>query len=207
MIDVSILPARTAEVFNLLAGSGLVHPFYLSGGTGLALQLKHRESEDMDFFSKNDFSPELLQSDVVKLGKLTNVTLAKGTLNCSLKGVKLQFLHYPYSLLEKPILYHNISISSLIDIACTKLITISSRGSKKDFIDLYFLLNHYSLSDLFHSLEKKYKAIDYNHIHILKSLEYFDEAEQQPMPRMVIPLQWTEVKKRMLAEVRESNLV
>src|SRR3989344_6726861 len=192
MIDTSILPKKTSAIFELLARTDFIRTFYLSGGTGLALQLKHRESEDLDFFSQNEFNPESLQTQIVKLGKLTNVTLDRGTLNCSLKGFKLQFLLCPYKLLEKPLTYQKLSVSSLIDVACTKLITISDRGHKKDFVDLYFLLQHITLTHLFDALTKKYININYNEAHILKSLFYFEEADEQPMPRMLIPVRWSE---------------
>ena len=155
MIDVSVLPKSTATVFHKIASLEFIKPFYLSGGTALALQLKHRQSEDLDFFTHHDFDSAMLQSDVSKLGLLTNVMLDKKTLNCVVSGVKLQFLYYPYNLLEKPLLFENVSISTVFDVACTKLITISSRGYKKDFIDLYFLLHSYSLPQLFDGLKRK----------------------------------------------------
>ena len=207
ILNSSILPQKTARMFDLLSHTEFIRNFYLSGGTGLALQLKHRESEDLDFFSRREFVPESIQSQVVKLGKLANVILDKGTLNCVLHGVKLQFLHYPYKLLEKPLTYHNLSISSLLDIACTKLITISSRGNKRDFIDLYFILEHYTLPQLFSALKKKYVAVEYNEVHILKSFVYFTDADKQPMPRMLISVQWKEVKRRTQQVVRESRIL
>jgi len=207
MIDISVLPQKTSEIFELLSHVDFISHFYLTGGTGLALQLKHRESEDLDFFTQREFNPESLQTEALKLGKLTNVMLDKGTLNCFVKGVKLQFLHYPYTMLEKPITYRNLSISSRIDIACTKLITISDRGYKKDFIDLYFLLQKYTLTQLFNALRKKYDNVNYNEAHILKSLLYFEEADEQPMPRLLIPVTWSEVKKYITDVTKKSNIV
>jgi hypothetical protein len=141
--------------------------FYLSGGTALSLQLGHRESEDLDFFSKD------------------------------------QFLEYPYPLLEEIIDWQGIKLSSIIDVACTKLQTISMRGSKKDFIDLYFLLAKFSLDTLFKKLAEKYQKTDYNLPHILKSLVYFEDADNQPMPRMHKQVEWEEVKRKII-EVAKS---
>ena len=99
----TLLPntVNLVKVFQLKKPQFL-NEFYLSGGTGLSLQLGHRKSEDLDFFSKNSFKPNILLEKISKLGHLENVELEKGTLNIFLNKVKVQFLEYPYKLLEKP---------------------------------------------------------------------------------------------------------
>ncbi|MBU1070928.1 nucleotidyl transferase AbiEii/AbiGii toxin family protein [Patescibacteria group bacterium] len=119
-----------------------------------------------------------------------------------MNGVKLQFLEYHYNLIKSPIKWGSIKLSSIQDIACTKLQTIGARGSKKDFIDLYYLLDRYSLSGLFKLMEKKYQKIKYSETHIMKSLVYFKDAEQQPMPRMHKDISWEEVKNRIVLAVK-----
>lgn len=197
------LPKATAEVFEKIKTLDTVKSFYLSGGTALSLQLGHRESEDLDFFSEELFNPQLVQQDLLTRGELKNVMLEKGTINAFMDTVKLQFLHYPYNLLEPLITWNTIYLSSVLDIACTKLITISSRGSKKDFIDLYFILQKYTLEELLTKLDEKYKHIDYNKAHIVKSLIYFDDGEAQPMPRMHNTITWDEVKADIIKEVKK----
>ena len=177
--------------------------FYLSGGTALSLQVGHRESEDLDFFSQDSFNPQKLQQQLSQLGKLKNIELADGTVNTFLDGVKLRFLEYPYKLIKPTVIWQSIQLSSMEDIACTKLQTIGIRGSKKDFIDLYFLLSQYSLEDLFKLMQKKYQDINYSKTHILKSLVYFEDAKEQPLPRMHQAVSWDEVKKKMIEAVRE----
>ncbi len=81
-----------------------------------------------------------------------------------------------------------------------KLDAVSSRGSKKDFIDIYFLLEKYRLPELFEIFEKKYAAIKFNKLHILKSLSYFENADNEPMPVMLKPVSWEEVKKKVITE-------
>ena len=201
----TLLPA-TAKVLKQLANVSSLQQFYLSGGTALALQLGHRESEDLDFFSSKVFVPLKLQTELATIGSLQSVELAEGTLNCFMDRVKLQFLHYPYPLLEKELEWEGVKISSLIDIACTKVITISMRGSKKDFIDLHFLLEKYSLADLFLKIEQKYHGVQYNREHLLKSLLYFNDAEQQPMPRMHAAAEWKEIKAEIVQKVKSFPL-
>ncbi|MBU1327505.1 hypothetical protein KKB64_02740 [Patescibacteria group bacterium] len=81
------------------------------------------------------------------------------------------------------------------------------RGSKKDFIDIYFLLKRYSLAELLSLTKKKYAASDYSQTHILKSLIYFVDAEDQPMPRMHKQVHWQEVKEKLILAVKSIPLI
>jgi len=200
------LPASTKKVLSSLKKTSTVQDFYLSGGTGLALQIGHRESHDLDFFSEKDFNAELLQKELSKAGHLENVQLEKGTFNCFMAGIQIQFLYYPYKLLEEKIGWENIFVSSILDIACTKLLTISSRGNKKDFIDLYFLLQIYTLPFLFEKLEEKYTNLNFDKLHILKSLVYFEDAQKQPAPRMHKEINWEIVKKEIKKKVKDFKI-
>jgi len=201
------LAPNTKELFKKLSQIELPGDFYLSGGTALALHLGHRESEDLDFFSQDEFYPEQLQRVLEKELNLTDVTAETGTLNCYANGVKLQFLYYPYRLLEPLKTLDSIKISSVQDIAGTKLLTISSRGSKKDFIDLYFILELFSLKELFELLNKKYSDQNYNTLHILKSLVYFEDSDDQPMPRMHKDVSWVTVKNVITQHVKMFEIV
>lgn len=205
---VNTLPIKTGIlVADLQKNSpSFLKDFYLSGGTALSLQIGHRESEDLDFFCGEDFDPRQTEIALKSFGPLEETELDKNTLNTYLKGVKLQFLGYPYRLIEPLINWQGISLSSVIDIACTKLQTVGMRGSKKDFIDIYFLLEIFSLEDLFEALEKKYPEIGYNTTHILKSLVYFEDADKQPMPRMHKETDWETIKAKLIEEVKKYPL-
>lgn len=202
------LPEKTALLLSELKSRKLdfFHQFYLSGGTALALQLGHRESEDLDFFSEGDFETLMIEQELEKVGKLMGRETFKNTLNCGLNGVKLQFLGYPYPLLEQTVEYEGIKLSSALDIACTKLQTIGARGSKKDFIDLYMIFEGYTLQELLNQMRKKYVNTDFSLTHILKSLIYFEDAELEPMPRLHKDIEWEQVKKRMGEVVKEISL-
>lgn len=80
------------------------------------------------------------------------------------------------------------------DIAAMKIDAISARGSKKDFVDMYFLLQKYSLSQLIEFFEKKYQNIQYNKLHILKSLVYFDNADNNPDQIMLVDFDWEKIR-------------
>lgn len=196
------VPQATSILLDNLKRISDIQNFYLTGGTALSLLLGHRESEDLDFFTKSSFQPTLLQHKLLQLGSLENVQMDQGTLNLFINKVKLQFLYYPYNLLEKLISWNGINLSSVIDIACTKLVTISMRGSKKDFIDLYVILQQMSLEELFAKLDEKYTKVQYNYPHILKSLVYFNDANSQPMPRMHKDFSWENVKDSIVMQVK-----
>jgi len=197
------VPSATRAVLDDIKHIPDLQNFYLTGGTALSLYLGHRESEDLDFFIKTRFEPQILQQKLLQYGNLENVQMEEGTLNVFMNRVKLQFLQYPYRLLEDVTPWNGIFLSSIVDIACTKLITISMRGSKKDFIDMYVLLQQITLKTIFAKLDEKYEGVNYNYPHILKSLVYFEDAEIQPMPKMHIALTWEDVKKKMLHEAKQ----
>ncbi|MEK7635601.1 MAG: nucleotidyl transferase AbiEii/AbiGii toxin family protein [Patescibacteria group bacterium] len=189
---------QTKRVFDKIATTPLRNQFYLAGGTALAIELGHRKSIDLDWFSKKDFSNSEIKEILSELGVFVLNSEAEGTIHGTLDKVKVSFLRYKHNLLFSLINFENIQLADERDIASMKIDAISSRGSKKDFIDLYFLLKKYSLSELIKFFEKKYRGVKYNRLHILKSLTYFSDADDEPMPRMIEPLEWEEAKKDIL---------
>ena len=197
-----ILKQKTKLVFSKIAKIKAINSFYLAGGTALALQLGHRESIDLDWFSEKPFSTKDLKKELSKLGSLKIDSEEKDTLNCSLDNVKLSFFEYPYKVLFPFIKYKGTQIADFRDIACMKLDTISSRGSKKDFADLYFLLKKIPLEDFLKLFNKKYKGIEYNKLHLLKSFVYFKDAEEEPMPKIIKKISWKEIKENISKKVK-----
>ena len=190
-----VINKKTKRVLAALVRSNLIKDFYLARGTALALQYGHRKSIDLDWFKQQSFNTVKLKRDLAALGKIVVDSEEKDTFNLNLAGVKLSFLGYPYKLLFPLLNWQGIKIADHRDIACMKLDAVSSRGSKKDFIDLHFFLQDYSLADLLKLFAKKYKGIEYNKLHILRSLVYFIDADKEPMPLMLRKVDWQEVKK------------
>lgn len=156
-----------------------VREFYLAGGTALALLLGHRISIDLDFFCIDDFSTREIAERLKKKGRLEISSQSEGTLNGSLNGVKE---------------YGGVRLADERDIAAMKILAISDRGSKKDFVDLFVLLKKYKLHDILEFFNEKYKEYNYNMLHILKSLIYFFDADEDPEPIYIKPIIWDEVK-------------
>jgi len=199
-----VVSTKTKRVLESLDKIEIIKNFYLAGGTALALQLGHRKSIDLDLFSRRSFSTEKLKTILSQIGKLKIYSEEKGTLNASINGVKISFLRYKYKMLFPLIKYSkNLKLASTQDIACMKIDAISSRGSKKDFIDLYFLLKKYSLKEILSLFDKKYQEIEYSRLHILKSLIYFQDAEGDPMSLMFENIDWNKVKRELRGSVRK----
>ena len=199
-----VINAKTKRVLESLDKIEAIKNFYLAGGTALALQLGHRKSIDLDLFSRKDFSTGELKTILSQIGKLKVYSEEERTLNASINGVKISFLGYKYKMLFPSVKYgKNLKLASIQDIACMKVDAISSRGNKKDFIDFYFLLKEYSLKEILGFFDKKYSGIKYSQLHILKSLIYFQDAEEDPLPVMLKSADWSEVKKELRRGVKE----
>ena len=117
-----------------------------------------------------------------------------GTLDLLIDEVQVSFLEYKYPMLEDLLSFDGVMMASVVDIGCMKVSAISSRGTKKDYVDLYFILQKLTLEDLLDAFSKKYKGIEYSKSHILKSLVYFDDAEADPDPDYLISTKWSEIK-------------
>jgi hypothetical protein len=196
------IDAKTKSVLEKIVKSEIAKKFYLAGGTALAIQMGHRKSIDFDFFSAEKFSVPILKKKLSKIGKFVLDYEEEQTLSGSLNGVKISFFHYNYKLLFPPVFFLGAKLADGRDIAAMKIDTVSARGNKKDFVDLYFLLNKYSLSELFDIFEKKYSGIKYNKLHILKSLVYFDDADRDPMPEMLEKESWEKIKDEIAERVK-----
>jgi hypothetical protein len=91
--------------------------FYLAGGTALALQLGHRESYDLDFFSENNFNvPKFERIIVSDFGGLVN-SISDDTINGEINNTNISFFLYPYKLLREFQKYQNIKLASIEDLA------------------------------------------------------------------------------------------
>lgn len=175
----------------------------LAGGTGLALQLGHRYSEDLDFFRVEPFEPERLLRDLSHLGSVAVQSRAADTLHVSLDGLRISFLTAEAPFLFPGTSYRGLTIADPRDIAVMKIVAIGGRGSRKDFVDLHFYLRAGGgLESVFSLLRRRFVGIDYNEYHLLKSLVYFDDAESEPMPRMIESVSWETIKQAFVDAVK-----
>ena len=196
-----VLPADWMRVADELASRSVLEDFYLAGGTGLALQFGHRRSIDLDLFRESEFASAGLRDRLRGLEALRKLATSPGTVHLQLHGVKVSFLHYPYPLLFPLRQCDHIAVADPRDIACMKLDAIANRGSRRDFVDLCLAAKTYGLREIFDWFAIKYASVSYSRTHLFKALTYFEDAEQEPMPDMLVPLEWTDVKQNFLSQV------
>lgn len=197
------LSPKTQKNLDLLKRADFVKKYYLSGGTATALHLGHRLSFDLDFFSQNPVIPNVIFAGLNPLGKLKIIQNDAGTFNGSLNGIKLSFFIYPYKLLYPTVNYQGIKVADLRDIACMKLDAVSSRGKKRDFIDLFFISRKYKLEEQLRFFKRRYEKQEVSMKHIIDSLVYFNDAEDDDSPEMLVPVDWKQVKQYFQAQVKQ----
>jgi len=199
------------EDVNLLSNlpEEITKYYYLAGGTALALHLGHRYSNDFDFFSNKAFNNEQLKQSLRNLGTFKLFQDAKGTLECVIQNTRFTFLFYSFPLLDECISFQNIQLTTIRDLAVMKLSALSSRGSRKDFVDLYFIHHTIAWENIVEDFMLKYKGSGYNLYHIIKSLTYFSDALTEPMPKMIQNCDWGELEsefKKVQKELAERYL-
>jgi predicted nucleotidyltransferase component of viral defense system len=171
--------------------------FYLVGGTALALHFGHRISEDIDLFS--DSAYQLLELKNHIQNKYEADVYGESTigLRCYIQEVKTDFLNYPYPVMTKPKYVDGLRILTVPDIAAMKIAAINNRGAKRDFYDLYFLLDNFKMQELVGFFSKKYKV--QNLFSIYRSLTYYEDAEADADPVLLLnkSLTWEMVKERL----------
>ncbi|MDD3877297.1 MAG: nucleotidyl transferase AbiEii/AbiGii toxin family protein [Bacteroidales bacterium] len=201
MLYYETVDAETLGLIKQLQKTSLCSELRLVGGTALALQLGHRKSIDIDLFGIintdiNDFS-ELNQ--IFKDIKIINRSKSVSIYNIS--GIKVDIVNFRYAWLREPVVINEILMAHIDDIIAMKLSAITGRGSKKDFIDLFFLLQHCSLENMLDLYSRKFS--DGSIFLVLKSLIYFVDAERDLMPVMLKPLNWEHVKKQITYETNK----
>lgn len=193
--DLDNVRPNVRVLLRKLSSSVFMKKFYLAGGTAVALFFHHRRSDDLDFFSDKDFNEAILIKHLKKNGRFTTLKSDEDTLVGKLNGIKISFFTLPYALLESPLKYKNLSIATPVDLALMKILAISDRGTKRDFVDLYLLCKKVkSLDEFLILFQKKFGKYDFNIQHIIKSLTYFDDADKGEMPELYIDIEWGEVK-------------
>lgn len=202
MLQQQAIPASTFIVLKKLSSLDFLNDFNLVGGTGLALYWGHRISIDIDFFT--DKKQDLLYTEgrLNEIEKSNFISRTPIALFYSIDSVKCDFLVYPYLFGKPPVKEDNIQVASLDDIVTMKLGAITNRGAKKDFIDLFYILQHYSFDILCTLYTEKYNTKDL--FALFKALTFFNDAEPQEMPAILLDknLKWQTVKKEIEKKVK-----
>jgi predicted nucleotidyltransferase component of viral defense system len=199
MLQTQTVVPELMELLKKIMSEKLFSDFNLVGGTSLALQMGHRNSIDIDLFGNSEINSELFIEKISEFGEVKVAQSTKNILITKINDVKVDFVNYKYPLLSDCLFIENIRMLSIKDIAAMKLNAIAGRGSKKDFIDLYFLLNEFPLEDILSFYEKKYH--DGSIFMVQKSLTYFEDADSQQQPKMFLDFNWETCKQKIITEV------
>ena len=201
---VETLPVDTRHLLEHVGQLPAVVPFYLAGGSAIALHLGHRTSVDLGFFTQqDDYEAEPLIQQLQRVGHLVIRQQSRGTLSATLEGTLISFFVYPYPVLEEFQTVWNVRVTGLLDLALMKLAAIGQRGAKRDFVDLYQICHSgCALGALLRRMPDKFPNVTYPSYHLLRALAYFEDAEPDSMPQMLTPLEWADVRRFFEAEVR-----
>jgi len=184
--------------------------FYFTGGTALAIYyLHHRYSDDLDFFSEKDFPNEPIIAHMSELAKEKSLDVTYTKIETTRifefrkhndLMLKVDFAWYPFHRITSGTLDRGISIDSLLDIAANKIMTINQRTEVKDYIDLYFLLQKFSLWDLLYAHEKKFGIkIDL----ILLTADMLKIESFDYLPKMIKPITLPALKRFFISKAKE----
>ena len=201
MLHYETVDEGTLGLLKQLQSLDILSEMRLVGGTSLALQIGHRKSIDIDLFGILNVEFDILIDELKTLGEVVLLKNSKNIHSLLINDIKVDIVNYNYKWLKNKMTIDNIYFATIEDIAAMKLNAIMGRGSKQDFIDLYFILKNYTLSTLIDLYSQKYH--DGSIFLVLKSLAYFDDADEQEMPFMFHNTSWQTMKnsiKKALAD-------
>ena len=204
------LTSETKQAFHLIASLDLINRYYLAGGSGLALHLGHRFSVDLDFFSTEMDSvgpDERTQFREILKDPTLSITHDKdNTFVANWRSVGVSFFRlHQYPLVQPTISVEGVPLASLEEIGAMKLAAIIGRGTRKDLVDLYFILQKTSLDNIFQVAAVKYSIVRTFAISATRALSYFDDAEDQAMPRMLDRTPWSKMKRFLERQAMEAG--
>jgi hypothetical protein len=190
MLKKETLPKHSFKLLQEIASIKTFEEFYLAGGTALALQIGHRESIDLDFFTGKEFKTAILSKfpttyQVVSLNDNSIELIAERT--------KVFFFYFAFPLYKDLINVEGIRFADPVDIGLMKLLALQGRTTRKDIIDLYFIDKEIMpLEELLQLFEKHYPSESFNSYNSLKTILSTSTLENQPMPKMMKEVNWDE---------------
>ena len=201
MLSIQTVYPNTLELLKSLASQPELAQTRLVGGTALALQYGHRQSIDLDFFGILPEDKEELVEMTKRVGNVLVTNRSKMILQTVINQIKVDFVDYSrYKWIDEPVMGDGFVLASDKDIAAMKVNAIIGRGTRKDFIDLYVLLQHYSLLEIMAFYKQKYP--EFSEYRALLSMTYFEDAEMQDVPKMFIDTSWDTMKSTIIEAVK-----
>ncbi len=157
-----------------------------------------RVFSNLDFLTKKGFYLAGGTGLALQLGHRTSVDFDKSDAS---------FFYYEYPLVKKLVKIKGVAVASVEDIAAMKMIAISHRPVKRDYVDVFFLLKFFSLEEIFSFVKKRYP--NFNQYFSLRALSYFDDIEEKRGRKVMIlkkSFSWEKAKKEIFAKARKYQL-
>ncbi len=199
MLHFETVSPTALELLTSLQQIAIFKDLRLVGDTSLALQYGHRKSIVIDLFGLFEVDELEITEELSRLGQIHQLQKSKNIFVYLINGIKTDIVRYKYPWLDEVQIIDGIRFAGRKDIAAMKLAAITGRGTKKDFIDIWFLLKEFSLKQMMEFYLTKYT--DGTEFLVLKSLGYFADADNDPMPVMLSNTDWISIKDGIRASL------
>jgi len=187
----------TPELLSIaksLSGIPEFSSFRLVGGTALALQLGHRKSVDIDFFSNEKISKKSIENILRDSFQVGTIEKTEHNILTYIDGVRVEMYDdWSTPFLDQPITEAGIRMASLADLANFKIEAIIERREKKDYIDLYYLFKEFDPQEILKQHKKSNPLVsDRSILFALKEVKTA-AVNESPMPNLTRSLEWNEI--------------
>jgi hypothetical protein len=190
-----VLPPEWASVAVELDELGLLTDAYMAGGTALALRFGHRVSGDLELMSPVPFSSEETRERLLDRPEVLHLEYAQHTLRAEIRGIQICILHHPHPLLFPTDPLGGLQIADARDVACMTTAAVINRGHRQDFVDLYVAAQEFGLASILDWMDRKYAVAPFERARVLQALTEFSDAEKEPMPELLTPIEWADVRR------------
>lgn len=200
------VPDPLGDLLLFIGRQPFAERFYLAGGTALALRLGHRRSHDLDFFSATDEILANTREEIVAaLDERQPQTLedVDGNLLLLVEELSVGFFGYGYPLVGQPDTVDGVSVASVADVGLMKLDALISRGSRKDFYDLYFVGQEIPIANLLRLGETKYPRVRDFQLMAVEGMVQFENADRDVQPEMLHDVPWADVREFFIRQAKE----
>jgi predicted nucleotidyltransferase component of viral defense system len=201
------ISATCLRLIQDLSQTSFLSDFYLVGGTALSLQLGHRTSIDLDFFTISEFNPLSWRGELQQLGEVSKLSIKPNNIVATINGVKVEFLYFAYPPKYPLVKWEGIEMLSPMDIGLFKILAILGRNRKKDIVDLFFIDKEIApLDKVIEEFSHKYSDGDVNLLKQLELLFNDEEIEKSSAPMMLTDFDWApayaDVKAKLTKAIR-----
>ncbi len=204
MLQAKTVEPDTLVLIKKLQSKPYMQNFLLVGGTALALQLGHRTSTDIDLFYHQKFDTSLLRSEIENDFDCEVKTVYRFALFIYVEKIKTDIVFQRSNMLKEPLVIDGIKMASLDDLAAMKLMAITNRGKLRDFVDIFILLQKFSLDEMVEMWAKKFESDNYQLV--LRSLTYFADAIDEGNLKWFFPFNWKKIQVTIKNAVKNTKL-